>query len=68
MKVYKVYDVINCLNKNLTKHFVRYLEKEKRMALKLCQLIDYIRNIFMEKLYRDCVPKASPRLLFNFGN
>ena len=26
----KVYDVINCLNKNLITHFVWYLEKEKR--------------------------------------
>ena len=25
----KVYDVINCLNKNLITHFVWYLEKEK---------------------------------------
>ena len=27
---FKVYDVINCLNKNLITHFVWYLEKEKR--------------------------------------
>ena len=27
---FKVYDVINCLNKNLITHFVCYLEKEKR--------------------------------------
>ena len=26
----KVYDVINCLNKNLIRHFVWYLEKEKK--------------------------------------
>ena len=26
----KVYDVINCLNKNLITYFVQYLEKEKR--------------------------------------
>ena len=26
----KVYDVINCLNKNLITHFVWYLEKQKR--------------------------------------
>ena len=26
----KVYDVINCLNKNLITHFVQYLEKQKR--------------------------------------
>ena len=27
----KVYDVINCLNKNLITHFVWYLEKEKKV-------------------------------------
>ena len=27
---YKIYDVINCLNKYLITHFVWYLEKEKR--------------------------------------
>ena len=27
---FKVYDVINCLNKILITHFVQYLEKEKR--------------------------------------
>ena len=26
----KVYDVINCINKNLIRHFVCYLEREKR--------------------------------------
>ena len=32
----KVYDVINCLNKNLiTAHIVWYLEKEKKCTLKL---------------------------------
>ena len=32
------------------------------MTLKLCQVIDYYtRNIFMEKSYRKCTPKARPR-------
>ena len=33
MKKKKVYDVINCLNKNLITHFVWYLEKEKRYEI-----------------------------------
>ena len=38
------------------------------MALKLCPLIEYlIRNIFMEKSCRKCVPKAIPRPPFYFG-
>ena len=36
----KVYDVINCLNKNLITHFIWYLEKEKSVTLKLCSLIE----------------------------
>ena len=34
-------DVANCLNKNLLKHFVWYLEKEKSMRLSLWPLIQY---------------------------
>ena len=65
----KVYDVINCLNRNLITHFVWYLEKEKGMTLKLRQLIEYyIRNIFMvNSSSRKSALKASPRPLFNFG-
>ena len=37
----KVYDVIHFLNKNLITHNVWYLEKEKVMTLKLCELIEY---------------------------
>ena len=37
----KVYNVINCPNKNLIIHFFWYLEKGKRYALKLCPLIEY---------------------------
>ena len=36
----KVYDVSNCLNKNLT-HFAWCLAKEKRYDIELCQLIEY---------------------------
>ena len=38
------------------------------MTLKLRQLIEYeIRSIIMEKSCKKCVPKASPRSMFNFG-
>ena len=30
---FKVYDIIDCLNKNLTTHFVWYLEKEERYKI-----------------------------------
>ena len=38
----KIYDVINCLNKNLIIHFVWYLEKEKSCDIELCPWIEYI--------------------------
>ena len=61
----KVYDVINCLNKNLITHFVQDLWRWKGIAFKLCPWIEYeIRNFFMEKWYRKCAPKASPRPFF----
>ena len=60
----KVYDVINCLNKNLiTFCWVSWEEK----FVKLCQLIKYwIRNIFPQKSCRKCALNADPRLFFNF--
>ena len=36
----KVYNVINCPDKNLT-NFVWYLEKEKRYDIEICPLIEY---------------------------
>ena len=39
----KVYDVINCLNKNLITHFVWYLEKEKRYDIETLS-IDRVLN------------------------
>ena len=64
----KVCYIINCLNKNLILHFVWYLEKEKRYHIKTLSIDRVIsRNIFMEKSYRKCAQKASPRPLFNFG-
>ena len=39
----KVYDVINCLSKNIITHFVWYLEKEKRHDIKTLS-IDRVLN------------------------
>ena len=39
----KVYDVINCLNKNLITHFVWYLEKERRYDIETLA-IDTVLN------------------------
>ena len=50
----KVYDVINCLNKNLRTHFVRYLEKEKRYDIETF-FIDRVLN--KEHFYRKIMQK-----------
>ena len=71
----KVYDVINCLSKNLVTHFIWYLKKEIGYDIKILSifvlnkyLIEYqIRNIRMEKSCRKCALKSSPRPLFNFA-
>ena len=62
-----VYDVINCLIKNLMTHFAWYLEKEIRCDIETLS-IDKVLNTehFHDKLCRECVPKASPRPLFNY--
>ena len=63
----KVYDVINCLNKNLITHFVWYLEKEIRCGIETLSIDRVIiQNIFMGKSCRKCAPKASPKTLLNF--
>ena len=64
----KVYDVINCLRKNLITHFVWYLEKEKKYHVETLA-IDTVLNKehFYGKSCRKCVPNASPRPLFYFG-
>ena len=64
----KVYDVTNCLNKNLIKHFVWYLEKEKSYDIETLSIDRVLnkKNVY-GKSCRKCAPKASPRPLFNFG-
>ena len=58
-KIFKVYDTINCLNKNLITYFVWYIEKEKRCDIETLSIT--------EKSCRKCAPKATPRPLFNFA-
>ena len=64
----KVYDVINCLNKNLVTHHVWYLEKEIKCDI---ENLSFDRVLSTEHFYkktcRKCAPKASPRTLFNFS-
>ena len=64
----KVYDVINCLNKNLITHFVWYLGKEKRYDIEILSISSVLnKETFNGKSCRKCVPTASPRPVFNFG-
>ena len=51
----KVYDVINCLNKNLIAHFVWYLEKEKRYDIETLSIYrvlnkEYFYGKIMQKM------------------
>ena len=59
----KVYDVINCLNKNLIT-----LDKEIRYEIETLSIDRVLnRKNFMEKSCRKCALKLSPRPLLNFG-
>ena len=65
---FKVYDVNNCLNRNLITHFGWYLEKKIRYAIetsidRIFDITYFHGNIMQKKCY-----KASPRPRFNFGN
>ena len=53
-KNHKVYDVINCLNKNLIKHFVWHLEKETRYDIETLS-IDRVLN--KEHFHRKIMQK-----------
>ena len=63
----KVYDVINCLNKNLITRFIWYIDKERCDIETLSSDRVLISSICMKKPYRKYAPKANPRPLFNFG-
>ena len=59
----KVYEVINCLNKNLITYYIWYLEKEIRCDI---ETLSIDRVLHTEHFYgKLCAPKASPRPLFN---
>ena len=64
---FKVYDITNCLNKNLITH--KY-NNAKGMTLKLCLLIEYLLNKehFDRKSWKRWAPEASHRPLFNLLN
>ena len=57
----KVYDVINCLNKNLKTHFVWYLKKEKTYGIETLS-IDRVLN--KEHFYWKIMQKMSTRGYF----
>ena len=65
---FKVYDVINWLNKILGTLFVWYLGKESRSNIETWS-IDWVLNKvhFYEKVCRKFAPKTSPIFIFNFG-
>ena len=44
----KVYEVINCLNKNLITHFVLYLEKEIRCDIETLSIDGHLRKIIQK--------------------
>ena len=50
----KVYDAINCQNKNLITHFVWYLEKEKRYDI---ETLSINRVLNMEHFYGNVMQK-----------
>ena len=52
----KVYDIINCVNKNLITHFVWYLEEEKIYHIKLYPWISH-RVLNKEHFYREILQK-----------
>ena len=54
----KVYDVINCLNKNLITHFIWYLEKEKRCDI---ETFPTDRELNKEHLYGKIMQKMSTK-------
>ena len=63
----KVYDIINCLNKNLMTHFVWYLGKEKRYDIETLSISIKKRIFFWRKSCKNCAAKDSPKSFFNFS-
>ena len=67
----KIYDVVNCLNKNLITHFVWYYGNEKRYGIEALS-IDKVLNEehFMSKSCRKCAPLLvnNPKQLLDARN
>ena len=60
----KVYDITNCLNKNLITYFVWYLEKERRYDIeslfidRLLNKQHFYRKIMQKNVHQKLVPNA----------
>ena len=64
---FKVYDAINCLNKNFITHFVWYYEKEEKYDIKILTTGRVLnKDHFYQKIMQKCARKASCRSPFNF--
>ena len=62
----KINDVINCIKKNLIRHFVWYLEKEKRYGIETLPIVRvWNRKHFYGKIMHKMWTKNRP--LFNFS-
>ena len=63
----KVYDIINCLNKNFIRQFVWYLEKEKRYDIQTLSInIVLNKENFIWKVMQKIWTKSCHRPLFYF--
>ena len=63
----KVYDIINCLNKNSITNFVWYLEKKIRHDIETLSIDkELISNIFIKKMMQKICTKSKPQTLFLF--
>ena len=66
----KVYDIINCQNKNLIRHFVWYLGKEKRYAIETSSIDSILKKTFLwknqaENVHQKLVPDSFLILVIN---
>ena len=59
----KIYDVINCLNKNLITRFVWYLEKDIRCHI---ETLSNDRELNKEHFNRKIMQKCASKVKFNF--
>ena len=53
----KLYDVINCLNKNLITHFVWYFKEEKRYGIETLSIKEHFYGKIMQKI---CTKNVHP--------